>query len=46
VLESRASQSKPDRGTVRSKWEVTNQHGQLVMTMEGFGMFKRRAPGA
>ena len=43
VLEARASASKPDRGTVKSKWEVFNQTGDLVMSMEGFGMFKRRS---
>ena len=46
VLEARASTSKPDRGTIKSKWEVFNQTGDLVMTMEGYGMFKRRNPGA
>jgi acyl dehydratase len=42
VLESRASTSKPDRGTVTSRWELFNQKGELVMTMEGMGMFRRR----
>lgn len=46
VLESRASTSKPDRGTIKSRWEVFNQAGELVMTMEGYGMFRRRAPEA
>jgi acyl dehydratase len=45
VIESRASKSKPDRGVVRSRWEVRNQDGELVMTMEGTGMYRRR-PGA
>jgi acyl dehydratase len=45
VVETRASQSKPDIGIVKSRWEVRNQHGELVMTMEGFGMFQRRNPG-
>ena len=44
VLESRASASKPDRGTSKSLWEVFNQNGELVMTMEGMGMFRRREP--
>ncbi len=46
VLETRASQSKPGIGIVRSRWEVFNQHDELVMTMEGYGMFERRNPGA
>jgi acyl dehydratase len=42
VLESRASASRPDAGLVKSRWEAVNQHGELVMTMEGWGMFGRR----
>jgi acyl dehydratase len=42
VGETRPSASKPDRGTIKSHWEVFNQQGELVMTMEGFSMFKRR----
>jgi acyl dehydratase len=46
VLESRASQSRPEMGLVKTRWEVSNQSGELVMTMEGTGMFQRRTPGA
>jgi acyl dehydratase len=46
VVESRASQSKPDRGVIHSRWEVHNQNGELVMTMQGRGMYRRRTPGA
>lgn len=42
VLESRASRSRPDAGLVRSRWEAFNQDGELVLTMEGWGMFGRR----
>jgi len=42
VLESRPSASRPDAGLVKSRWEAVNQHGELVMTMEGWGMFGRR----
>jgi acyl dehydratase len=45
VLETRASQSRPDMGVVKMRWEISNQHGELVMTMEGYGMFKRREAG-
>ncbi|MCC7546375.1 MAG: MaoC family dehydratase [Burkholderiales bacterium] len=45
VLETRASQSRPQMGMVRMRWEVSNQHGELVMTMEGVNMFQRRTPG-
>jgi acyl dehydratase len=42
VIESKPSRSKPDRGTVLHRWEVFNQRGEPVMTMEGYGMFSRR----
>lgn len=45
VLEATASRSKPDRGFVRSRWEMFNQNDELVMTMEGAGMFRRRVSG-
>lgn len=41
---ARPSESKPDIGLVRSRWEAVNQRGESVMTMEGWGMFRRR-PG-
>lgn len=42
VKEVRASASKPDRGIVISVWSVRNQHGDVVTTVEGMGMFGRR----
>ena len=42
VLESRASESKRDRGIVRQRWEVFNQANELVMTLEGVNLFRRR----
>jgi acyl dehydratase len=45
VLETHASASRPDMGTVRSRSEVYNQRGELVMHMSGVGMFRRRSPG-
>lgn len=45
IVDSRASRSKPDRGVIRSRWEVHNQDGEMVMTMEGIGMYRRREPG-
>jgi acyl dehydratase len=38
----KASNSKPDRGVVWSKWVAINQHGETVCTVEGMGMFARR----
>jgi acyl dehydratase len=46
VMETRASASRPDMGIMRSRSEVYNQHGELVMHLSGLGMFKRRSPAA
>lgn len=46
TTEVKASNSKPDRGVVWSKWIATNQHGEEVCTIEGMGMFGRRPAGA
>lgn len=45
TVEVRASKSKPDMGVVKTLWEVFNQNGEAVLTMEGYGMFRRRDPG-
>jgi acyl dehydratase len=45
VLESRRSQSKPDRGMIRFHWNVMRQDGTSVMTMTGWGMYRTRDPG-
>ena len=42
VLESRPLKSRPGVGLVKSRHEVLNQHGQVVMEMEGYGMFGMR----
>ena len=46
VLEARPMNSRPDVGLVRTRWEVINQAGDLVLTMEGWGMFRRRPADA
>src|SRR5688572_4702411 len=43
VLESRPSQSKPDRGSVRMRYEATNQRGEVVLSWTGIGIFARRS---
>lgn len=43
VLEVRPSQSKPDRGSMRIRTEVTNQEGETVMWMESIGIMGRRS---
>lgn len=42
ALEKRPSASKPDRGVVVTEWKATNQHGDVVATIKGMGMFGRR----
>jgi acyl dehydratase len=46
VLEARPMASRPQVGLVKSRWEVMNQQGDIVLTMEGWGMFGRRPPVA
>jgi acyl dehydratase len=42
VLEARPMRSRPDIGLVLSQWDMQNQHGEAVLTMKGWGMFRRR----
>jgi len=44
VLEARPSNSRPEAGLLRSRWDAINQSGEVVMTMEGWGMLGRRPP--
>ncbi|MBT4511856.1 MAG: acyl dehydratase [Chloroflexi bacterium] len=41
-LEKRESQSRPDRGIVRTLMEVKNQHDQIVLSSVGLGLVARR----
>ena len=45
IMESRPLRKRLDTGLVRSMWEMSNQNGETVMQMEGYGMFRRRTPG-
>lgn len=42
ILECRPSRSKPDRGVLRARHQLVNQHGAVVMTTLGMGMYRRR----
>ncbi len=42
VLDARPMNSRPGVGLIRSQWLVLNQDGDTVMSMEGWGMFRRR----
>jgi acyl dehydratase len=46
ILEARRSQSKPDRGLLRSQIEVLNQRGQTVMSMKAMNFMLCRPAGA
>jgi acyl dehydratase len=46
VLEIKPMGKRPDVGMTRSHWEMFNQHGDKVLNMEGWGMFRRRTPAA
>ena len=42
VVESRASTRRKGVGLVKHRWEAVNQAGELVLTMEGWGLFGRK----
>ena len=42
VLEARTMASRPGVGLVQSRWTVYNQAREAVMSMEGWGMMRRR----
>jgi acyl dehydratase len=42
VIGASASRTKPNRGTVTFRWEVINQHGEVVLSMIGKQLFLRR----
>ncbi len=44
TLQARPMASRPKVGLVQSRWEVVNQDREVVLSMEGWGMFGRRTP--
>lgn len=40
------SRSKPDRGVLRTTYEMFNQDGEKVLSMKGVGIFGRRPAGS
>ncbi|MDE2370598.1 MAG: MaoC family dehydratase [Burkholderiales bacterium] len=42
VLEARPMASRPQVGLTKMRWDLRNQDGTTVMTMEGWNMFGRR----
>ncbi len=43
VVAATPSETRPDRGTVVTESEVTNQDGEVVMTLRARGFFRRRS---
>ncbi|HEU0200521.1 MAG TPA: MaoC family dehydratase [Burkholderiaceae bacterium] len=46
TVEARPMASKPHIGLMRSRAEVLNQRDEVVLTFEGWGMFRRRPQAA
>ena len=46
VLETKPMSKRHDVGMTRNLWEMFNQHGDKVLHMEGWGMFRRHTPAA
>ena len=44
VLDTKPMGRRADVGMTRNLWEMFNQHGDKVLQMEGWGMFRRRHP--
>lgn len=42
IVESRRSNSRPDRGVVRSHMQLLNQRDEVVLSMRGMGMYRCR----
>ncbi|MGE0154170.1 MAG: MaoC family dehydratase [Reyranellaceae bacterium] len=42
ILDKKPSRSRPEMGSISNQYEVHNQKGELVMTMKGVGLFRRR----
>lgn len=45
ILDKKPSRSRPEMGSIFNQYEVYNQRGELVMTMKGIGLMRRRPAG-
>lgn len=43
IMDKKPSRSRPEMGSIFNQYEVYNQNGELVMTMKGIGLFRRRS---
>ena len=46
LTDKQAMRNHPTVGKVRTIWEMFNQHGDKVLHMEGWAMFRRRTPAS
>ena len=46
ILATRPMRKRADVGLVQTQWDLFNQHGEQVLAMNGWGMFRRRTPAA
>jgi acyl dehydratase len=46
LIDKRRSKSRPDMGLTKTKQTVTNQYGEVVMTMISNGLLRVRDPSA
>ncbi len=46
LVETKPMSKRPDVGMTRNLWEMFNQHGDKVLHMDGWIMFRRRHPAA
>jgi len=44
ILASKPMRKRADVGLVQTRWDMFNQHGETVLTMNGWAMFRRRTP--
>lgn len=42
IMDKKPSRSRPEMGSIFNQYEVYNQRGELVMTMKGIGLMRRR----
>ena len=43
IMDKKPSRSRPEMGSIFNQYEVYNQRGELVMTMKGIGLMRRRS---
>ena len=42
MIDKKASKSRPEMGSVFNHNEIFNQKGELVLTIKGIGLYRRR----